>query len=121
MNLAVLALIGIQAATPGPQCGCTQFAPNTPSIVSKGAALSAGARTIRDFALYSHRRIAEDLIQKRGPYLDTLIAYFPNCQDREAKLTWLRQLLASTSDTRVFAERIANQYEISRVCGHPGR
>jgi 3-oxoacyl-[acyl-carrier-protein] synthase III len=121
MNLAVLTLVGLQAATPAAPCGCAQFAGNTQYAAHDGTALSAGARTIRDFTLHAHRRIAEDLIQRHGPYLETLVAYFPHCADREVKLAWLRQLLASTSDTRVFAERIANQYEASRVCGRPDR
>jgi hypothetical protein len=111
MHLAALILIGMQAAAPSVPYGCAQFAPGIYRALPEGAALSADARTIRDFALYSHRRIAEDLIQGRGPYLETLLAYFPQCEDRATKLAWLRQLLASTSDTRIFAERIANQYE----------
>ena len=78
--------------------------------------MSASGRAIRDFALYAHRRIAEDLIRQRGLYLDTLIDAFPYCQQRATKLAWFRQLLASTSDTRIFAERIAQQHESSRSC-----
>jgi hypothetical protein len=116
MNFAILALIGMQAVTPVPPCACAQFSPAIQAIPNE-VVLSKRARVIRDFALYSHRRIVEDLIQQRGLYLETVLSYLPQCEERAAKLAWLRQVLLSTNDTLIFAERIAYQYEIGQSCG----
>lgn len=116
MHSAILVLIGAQALAPAAPCGCAQFAGADPYAGNEAAIVSDSGRAIRDFALYAHRRIAEDLIRQRGLYLDTLIDAFPYCQQRATKLAWFRQLLASTSDTRIFAERIAQQHESSRSC-----
>jgi hypothetical protein len=118
-TLAALALAALQAGVPGPACGCAQFAPASAEPAAQQAALSPGALTLRDFVLFSHRRIGADLIRKQGPYLDTLSAYFPQCADDALKLAWLRRILADASDTRVFAERLAQQYDSSRACPVP--
>jgi hypothetical protein len=118
-KLAVLALMGLQAAAPAPHCGCEQFALNAGSAVLDRAVLSDGARTLRDFVLFSHRRIGADLIRKHGPYLDTLYTVFPQCTSDTVKLAWFRQALASTSDTRLFAERLAQQYDAVHACTVP--
>lgn len=120
VQLAALALMAAQAAAPPAPCGCDRFDRDTGRAKSDGAVLSDNARTLRDFVLFSHRRIGADLIRKHGPYLDTLAAFFPRCSD-EVKLAWLRQILASTSDTRLLAERIAQQYDIVRECPLPAR
>ena len=118
-QLAALALIGLQAAAPAPPCACAQFALGAGYAVPDQAVLSDEARALRDFALFSHRRIGADLIRRQGPYLQTLAAHYPHCADEALKLAWLRQVLASTSDTRVFAERLAQQYETGRRCTPP--
>jgi hypothetical protein len=120
-QLAALAFAGVQAATPAAPCACEQFERDARGAISDGAVLSADARTLRDFVLFSHRRIGADLIRKHGPYLDTLSAFFPHCPDEAVKLAWLRQLLAGASDTQLFAERIAQQYETVRACTLPAR
>ena len=117
-QLAALALSGLQAAAPPAPCGCAQFRSAPPA---SEAALSAQARQVRDFVLFSHRRIGADLIARRGPYLDTLAAFFPSCADPSVKLAWFRQLLASTSDTGVFAESIARHNDASRDCPSPAQ
>lgn len=120
-QLAALALSGLQAASLPAPCGCGQFRIAKDKAVAGEAALSAQARQVRDFVLFSHRRIGADLIARRGPYLDTLAGFFPHCADQSAKLAWFRQLLASTSDTPRFAERIAQQADASRACPSPAR
>ncbi|MDM5179263.1 hypothetical protein PO883_18890 [Massilia sp. DJPM01] len=118
-TLAALALTGLQTGASAPSCGCAQFAADAGPAASSPALLSADARVLRDFALFSHRRIGADLIRKQGPYLQTLAAYFPHCADGALKLAWLRQTLASASDTRLFAERLAQQYDSGRTCAVP--
>lgn len=117
-TLAALALAGLQAGAPAPACGCAQFAPDAgqPAPAQTEQALSAEGRILRDFVLFSHRRIGADLIRKQGPYLHTLAAYFPHCADDALKLAWLRQTLASASDTRLLAERLAQRYDSGRPC-----
>ncbi|MDQ1832695.1 hypothetical protein [Massilia scottii] len=119
ITLAALALIGLQAGASAPACGCAQFVFHAGPAASSQAVLSADARILRDFALFSHRRIGADLIRKQGPYLQTLATYFPHCADDALKLAWLRQTLASASDTRLFAERLAQQYDSGRTCPVP--
>lgn len=119
--LAVLAFAGLQAAVPAWACGCAPFEPNAGRSVPAATSLSAEACTLRDFVLFSHRRIGADLIRKHGPYLDTLSAFFPQCQNAAAKLDWFRQTFASTSDTRLFAEQLALQVDASRECRAPSQ
>lgn len=121
MPLAALALAALQATSQAAPCGCAQFAGDAPPAVPGQALLSPGARSVRDFVLFSHRRIGADLIRKHGPYLSTLSASFPHCPDDAVKLAWLRQAFASTSDTPLFAERIAHQYDSASACSIPAR
>ena len=120
-QLAALALAGLQAASPPASCGCGQFRLSPDPVVASSPALSAQALVLRDFVLFSHRRVGADLIARRGPYLDTLAGFFPHCADASLKLAWFRQLLASTSDTRLFAERLAQHYDTGRSCPPPLR
>ena len=115
-QLAALVLAGLQTTAPAAPCGCAQFALDAGSVRSDDAKLSVSARTLRDFILFSHRRIGADLIHKHGPYLDTLSAFFPHCANDAVKLAWLRQTLAGVADTRLFAERIAQQYDSGHAC-----
>ncbi|MFB9245935.1 hypothetical protein IV454_12095 [Massilia antarctica] len=119
ITLAALALTGMQAGASAPACGCGQFALDAIPAASSQAVLSAEARVLRDFALFFHRRIGADLIRKQGPYLQTVAAYFPHCANDTVKLAWLRQTLASAGDTRLFAERLAQQYDAGRTCSVP--
>lgn len=119
LRLAALAFAGLHATTqaaPPSSCGCAQYLPGAANASGQHAALSPQARTLRDFALFSHRRIGADLINKKGPYLDTLTAALPHCGDGGLTLSWLRQVLAESGDTRLFAERIARQVDSSRAC-----
>ena len=115
-QLAALALVGLQASVPATACGCAQFVPDAGNTATDHPALSDAARTLRDFVLFSHRRIGADLIGKQGPYLQSLSAFFPYCADEAVKLAWFRQMLVSTSDTSLFAERLAQQYDSGREC-----
>lgn len=116
-TLAALAMAALQAGAPA--CGCAQFAPDAAQPVPASAALSADAIILRDFALFSQRRIGADLIRKQGPYLHTLSSYFPHCADDALKLAWLRRTLADAADTRLFAERLAQHYDNGRACPVP--
>ncbi len=62
---------------------------------------------LRDFVLFSHRKITDDLVQGKGVYLDTLLTRLAACGARKATLDWLRQLAIDTADTSEFADRIA--------------
>lgn len=115
-QFAAFALVGLQASTPASPCGCAQFAPDAGSTVTQQAAPSSKARMLRDFVLFSHRRIGADLIRRHGPYVQSLSAFFPTCPDDAVKLAWFRQMLARTSDTGLFAERLAQQVDSSRAC-----
>lgn len=120
-HLAALALAVLHAGSAAASCGCAQFALDAGAAGSGQAVLSAGGRSMRDFVLFSHRRIGADLIRRHGPYLSTLTALFPHCPDDALKLAWLRQAFAGTSDTRLFAERIAQQYDSASACPLPAR
>jgi hypothetical protein len=111
----------LQAAAPPPACGCAQFSLDAPSAPRESAALSADARSVRDFVLFSHRRIGADLIRGQGPYLQSLLSVFPHCTDEAIKLVWFRQMLASTNDTEALAMRIAHQFDASLACPAPVR
>jgi hypothetical protein len=126
--LAALALAGLQATAAAAPCGCGQFALEVSAAAPEGVtgslsqaqpdhgALSPNARRLRDFILFSHRRIGADLIRQRGPYLDTLAAFFPHCTNTTVKLAWLRHALAGTGDTSQFAAHIVHQAENGRAC-----
>ena len=64
---------------------------------------------LRDFALFSHRRIADDLVRGEGVYLDTVLAQLSACGNRAGDIAWLRQLASDTSDTNQIAEHIARR------------
>jgi hypothetical protein len=97
-------------------CGCSLFDTHIASDFPQPEIFSSDAKTIRDFALFSHRKIAEDTIQNKGLYLETILDYFQTCDDRSRKMKWLRQELVDTADTVVFANRIASLYETGKQC-----
>ncbi len=96
MRFALLLLTIAQAAQSAP-CGC----PTADIPVQADA-----QRKLRDFALFNHRRIVDDLVRREGIYLDSLLAALPQCADRDAQVGWLRQLAADTPDTAAFAQRL---------------
>lgn len=102
-------------AAPLAPCGCRQFELATAPFKSE-AVLSPQARSLRDFVLFSHRRIGADLIRKQGPYLGTLSSAFSFCSDESVKLAWLRKTFSASADTREFAERMAQQFDSSHAC-----
>lgn len=98
MRFALLLLLTIAQAAHSAPCGCP--APETP--------VQADAqRRLRDFALFNHRRIVDDLVRREGIYLDTLLESLPHCTDRSTQIDWLRQLAADTPDTASFAQRLS--------------
>lgn len=100
-------------------CGCARFALASTGPATAPLVLTAQAIELRDFVLYTHRDIAADLIRRRGPYLATLSAFFPTCPDEPRKLAWFREQLALHPDTAHFAERISQQYLVTRNCPAP--
>lgn len=98
-------------------CDCSRLDSHIASEFPQPEILSSDAKAIRDFVLFSHRKIAEDAIQNRGMYLDTIIDYLQECGDKPRKMKWLRQALVDTADTVVFANRIASMYESGKHCG----
>lgn len=99
MSIATLLLATAQAVQPAP-CGCPP---------ADAPPQAEAQRTLRDFALFNHRRIVDDLSRQEGLYLDTLLAALPHCPvpNRQAQVSWLRQVAAETPDTAAFAQRIA--------------
>lgn len=117
MFIALASVLAAQAlAAPQPSCGCAPFHADsaTPPALS-----TPDARTIRDFALFSHRKIADELVRQDGAYLDTLLSALDSCADRGAKLAWLRQVAAENADTTVFAARIVRAHEQGKLCPRP--
>ncbi len=118
MFIATLSLLAVQAASVAPPaCGCAQYA--TGAYATAPPVASAQARAIRDFALYTHRKIADELVRGQGPYLDNLLPLLAGCAERERKIAWLRQLALSAADTDAFADRIARTHEAAQACARP--
>jgi len=117
--LAMLSMLATQAAAVAPPCGCEQAL--TASAGAAQAVVSAQARVVRDYVLFSHRKIADDLVRQEGVYLETLLALLTYCGDNAAKTAWLRRLAADTADTDVFADRIARSYEYGNTCPRDGK
>lgn len=64
-------------------------------------------RPLREFALYSYRSIANDLVDGRGPYLEALSAPFAEaCPDESARLSWLRRMIVAAPSSAGFARRM---------------
>jgi hypothetical protein len=109
MKLPVLLLCILQlTATPCAAAdACTWFEPDAGPVAQSTRILSDRAREIRDFALFAHRKIGADIIERQGLYLETLLDALPACADRNKKITWLTRLLIEAPDTGQFADRIA--------------
>ncbi len=68
---------------------------------------------LREFAVFSYRDIAADLIDGSGPYLDTLLAVFADsCIDREPLLLEFREIVTASTSAPDFARRIADAHEL---------
>lgn len=80
------------------------------------APVSPQARTIRDFSLFSHRKLADELVLGEGVYLDSLLALLPGCDTRAARIARLRQVALETVETDAFAERLARSYVPGITC-----
>jgi len=114
MLIALVSLLASQAAAvPQPTCGCAPFHADS---AAPPALSTPDARAIRDFTLFSHRKLADDLVRQDGAYLDTLLAALNSCPDRAAKLHWLRRVAADTADTAAFAGRIVRAHEQGMLC-----
>ena len=109
----LLALVSLLASTAAPACGCAPF---QRSDLPAATELAAEALAIRDFALFSHRKLADDLVRQDGPYLNTLLAELRHCPDRAAKLAWLRRQAGASADTAAFAISIAQAHQQGASC-----
>jgi hypothetical protein len=94
---------------------CTSFE-SPPAPTPATTPLNPAALKVRNFVLYSHRRIVDDLALRQGVYLDTVLDAFPSCPDRQQKMSWLRQLVVDAPDTGDFAERIVLQLQRVSAC-----
>lgn len=120
--LLALSLVATQAtASAPPPCGCAPFDRAGVAPVSAPATDTPQARALRDFVLYSHRKIADDLVRREGAYLETLLSALAACPDKPIKLDWLRRTAADTVETPEFADRIARAYAQGASCGEPAR
>ena len=96
--LLAASLLAAQASAQ-PSCGCAPF-------------------DRRDYALFSHRKIADDLVRREGVYLASLLDALASCPDRKLKTEWLRRVATDTADTAAFANRIALAFEQGDSCVH---
>jgi hypothetical protein len=71
-------------------------------------------RALRDFALFSYRNIASDVLNGYGPYLDTLTVFFGSvCVDPEQTRRWIGALLARSGLATDFARRLAVAHSLT--------
>ena len=65
-------------------------------------------QVLRQFALFAYRNLADDIVEGRGPYLDTLDRSFAAaCADPAAFSLWLRELLRASESATDFSRRLA--------------
>lgn len=108
LRLAVLLLLPWQA-----QAGTCAGLP----VVSEVLALDQQTRTsrryeeeqvLRQFALFAYRDLADDIVEGRGPYLDTLdLGFAAACADPAEFSAWLRELLRASDSAADFSRRLA--------------
>ncbi len=103
----ILVLTAPARAAAQPPCGCAQYHAASGPVAPAAASLTPHALAIRDFILYSHRKITDDLVRQEGVYLDTLLAALSVCPDNAVKTGWLRRAVADTADISALAERVA--------------
>jgi hypothetical protein len=81
---------------------------------SKTTQTYSNERALRDFALFSYRNIANDVLNGYGPYLDTITASFGSvCVDPEQTRRWISVLLARSSLPTDFARRLAVAHSLT--------
>lgn len=103
-------------AEPVADCDCL---PRRAAIDDAPAASALGSeqRPLRDYALFSYRNIANDVVLGKGPYLQTLRELFaPACASPQHFNDWLRQTLLDASGTTDFARRIATAHVLAGRC-----
>lgn len=111
VHLTALLCVSASFAAAQPSPGCRDFA-ELQRVRSPAATDQAGARAeeagLREYAVFSYRNIANDLIDGNGPYLDALLAAFAEpCTERTALIAELRRLLAASKSAPDFARRVA--------------
>ena len=81
---------------------------------SKNTQTYSNERALRDFALFSYRNIANDVLNGYGPYLDTITVSFGSvCLDPEQTRRWISVLLARSSLPTDFARRLAVAHSLT--------
>jgi hypothetical protein len=81
---------------------------------SKTTQTYSNERALRDFALFSYRNIANDVLNGYGPYLDTLTVSFGSvCLDPEQTRRWISVLLAQSSLPTDFARRLGVAHSLA--------
>jgi hypothetical protein len=65
-------------------------------------------RLLRNFVLFCYRNLADDVINGRGPYVDTLRTVFASaCPDEPSLLRWLAAVLVDSETAVEFAHRVS--------------
>ena len=81
---------------------------------SKTTQTYSNERALRDFALFSYRNIANDVLNGYGSYLDTITVSFGSvCLDPEQTRRWISVLLARSSLPTDFARRLGVAYSLA--------
>jgi hypothetical protein len=81
---------------------------------SKTTQTYGNERALRDFALFSYRNIANDVLNGYGPNLDTITVSFGSvCVDPEQTRLWISDLLARSSLPTDFARRLAVAHSLT--------
>jgi hypothetical protein len=81
---------------------------------SKTTQTYSNERALRDFALFSYRNIANDVLNGYGPYLDTITVSFDFvCLDPEQTRRWISVLLARSSLPTDFARRLGVAHSLA--------
>jgi hypothetical protein len=81
---------------------------------SKTTQTYGNERALRDFALFSYRNIANDVLNGYGAYLDTITASFSSvCADPGQTRRWISMLLARSSLPTDFARRLAVAHSLT--------
>lgn len=106
MFLATISLLLLQGAESG-------------AAVPAPAMASPQALAIRNFSLFSHRKLADELVLGDGVYLDSLLALLPGCDTRAAQVARLRQVALETVETDAFADRLARSTVARPACASP--
>jgi hypothetical protein len=73
-------------------------------------------RMLREFVLFSSRKLANDIINGSGPYLDTIASFFPlDCADDSKRRQWLRDVLANAESGPAFARQLSIAHALANV------